>query len=73
MTPTLAQSTAFATRIRARKRLCATTTAMTRTHGRAPPGQRVYDAVPSVNGQIKTLKAASNMLVVRDTTSGEPL
>lgn len=37
---------------------CATTTAMTRTHGRAPPGERVHDSLPSVNWQIKTLAGA---------------
>lgn len=36
----------------------ATTTAMTRTHGRAPPGERVHDAVPLEHWRIKTLAAA---------------
>jgi transposase len=36
----------------------ATTTAMTRTHGRAPPGRRVHDAVPLEHWRIKTLAAA---------------
>jgi transposase len=37
---------------------CATTTAMTRTHGRAPPGERVHDAVPLEHWRVKTLAAA---------------
>src|SRR5258708_3720764 len=35
-----------------------TTTAMTRAHGRAPPGVRVGDAVPLVHWQIMTIAAA---------------
>ena len=35
-----------------------TTTAMTRTHGRAPPGERVHDAVPLGPWRIKTVAAA---------------
>ena len=35
-----------------------TTTAMTRTHGRAPPGVRVADAVPLVHWQVMTVAAA---------------
>jgi transposase len=35
-----------------------TTTAMTRTHGRAPPGVRVGDAVPLVHWQVMTIAAA---------------
>ena len=35
-----------------------TTTAMTRTHGRAPPGERVPDAVPLVHWQVMTVAAA---------------
>lgn len=31
---------------------------MTRTHGRAPPGERVHDAVPLEHWRIKTLAAA---------------
>lgn len=31
---------------------------MTRTHGRAPPGERVHDAVPQAHWRIKTLAAA---------------
>ena len=37
---------------------CGTTTSMTRTHGRAPPGERVHDAVPLAHWQVKTLAAA---------------
>jgi transposase len=37
---------------------CGTTTAMTRTHGRAPPGERVHDAVPLAHWRVKTLAAA---------------
>ena len=36
----------------------ATTTSMTRTHGRAPPGERVHDAVPMAHWQVQTLAAA---------------
>ena len=36
----------------------ATTTAMIRTHGRAPPGERVHDAVPLEHWRVKTLAAA---------------
>ena len=36
----------------------ATTTAMTRTHGRAPPGERVHGAVPVEHWRVKTLAAA---------------
>lgn len=32
-----------------------TTTGMTRTHGRAPPGQRVVDSVPHENWKVLTL------------------
>lgn len=35
-----------------------TTTAMTRTRGRAPPGVRVGDAVPLVHWQVMTVAAA---------------
>jgi transposase len=36
----------------------ATTTSMTRTHGRAPPGERVHDAIPLDHWRIKTVAAA---------------
>lgn len=36
----------------------ATTTTMTRAYGRAPPGERVHDAVPLEHWRIKTLAAA---------------
>jgi transposase len=36
----------------------ATTTAMTRAYGRAPPGERVRDAVPLGHWRVKTLAAA---------------
>jgi transposase len=35
-----------------------TTTSMTRAYGRAPPGERVHDAVPLGHWQIKTVVAA---------------
>jgi len=40
---------------------CGTTTSMTRTHGRAPPGERVHDAVPLAHWQVKTLAAAARL------------